>query len=46
VVINVEITVKNEMRGEALILTKNGAVAARRWIHVDFPPIPYPMSPN
>jgi hypothetical protein len=42
VVIAVEITQKNEMRGTARVLTRTGSEVARRDVRVGFPPIAIP----
>ena len=46
VILNVEITAKNEMRGEAQVQLRNGTVAVRCPVRVDFPPIPVPDLPD
>jgi molecular chaperone DnaK (HSP70) len=46
VLISVELTQKNEMRGMAKVMTRTGTVVAQREVRINFPPIEIPELPN
>lgn len=46
ILISVELTQKNEMRGTAKVMTRTGTVVAQREVRINFPPIEIPELPN
>jgi actin-like ATPase involved in cell morphogenesis len=46
ILISVEVTQKNEMRGTAKVMNRAGAVVAQREVRINFPPIEIPELPN